>query len=351
MSQAVFDKPRASTAGDVGSEGTASAYARADHKHDRSGDAGTASLFKKDTFTLAGTTGTWALTYVPVTDSLHIYNGAAVLVEGTDYTLSGQTVSILGGGISGDGLVARYAYSSVIPEEEIPTGLLLWLRATDLGGVDNSTVTIWEDQSGNSNNGTGTGTSGAKPVLKTGQTPAGGPAVYIDSTSNSRHVSFANFLTGTVKAEVFVVVRAVNDPAPSSSGESNGFWKFGAQGGSNDACHFPYSDSNIYDDFGSTTRQNVGNPSADLENWHIYNALTQSNLWEARLDGTLLYTSPGSVVGWSTTPVLGITPKSGSLTENGKFYIAELMIFGTVLTGTERTAQLNDLADRHGITV
>jgi hypothetical protein len=136
-----FDRPAASAAGDVGREGYSGAGARADHVHDRSSEAAGGSLFKKDTHTMTGTTGTWTLTYLPATDSLHVYNGASVLVEGTDYTLTSNVVSITSGVISGDVLVARYAYvpaDAVVFADLIASlGPLAWYRLGDvaLGGT------------------------------------------------------------------------------------------------------------------------------------------------------------------------------------------------------------------------
>lgn len=66
--------------------------------------------------TLAAAATTMTLTASPLTDSLHLYLNGLELDEGTDYTLSGRTVTILSpaGTATGDVLDARYAYGGVI---------------------------------------------------------------------------------------------------------------------------------------------------------------------------------------------------------------------------------------------
>ena len=139
-----FDKPVASTAGDVGSEGTSGAAARADHKHDRTGDTGGGGVTtgdlptgKKDNLTASGTSATWNLTYIPMTDTLHVYNGAAVLEETTDYSLSGKTVSVTSGIASGDVLTGRYLYKTNAQPSTVVT-----LNTTSGAVNSGSSVTI-----------------------------------------------------------------------------------------------------------------------------------------------------------------------------------------------------------------
>jgi hypothetical protein len=295
------------------------------------------------------------LSYLPKDESWNVSLNGIVALDNTDYTIDGQTLSLLSplDAVADDWVRIQYDYLTGQPVviDEIPTGMLLWLRATDLGGVDNSTVTTWEDQSGNSNDGTGAGDSGAKPVLKTAQTPDGGPAVYVDSTSSNRRITFADFLTGTAAAEVFVVIRAVSDPAPGGSpAVNNGFWRFGSAGGGSSAAHYPFTDGVIYDDFGSNSRKTVGNPSDALTDWHVYNVSSASAAWTSRLDGTVLYTTATNTVSWDTVPKLGIGYTSGA-DQVGQFYFAELIIYPSVLGTDERTTVLEYLAGRHGITL
>lgn len=303
---------------------------------------------------------TKTLTYLPVDNSLFVFLNTEFQDEGTgrDWTVSGQTLNVLSGmgALTDDILTCKYQYLTGQPAEvtDLPAGLLLWLRATDLGGVDNTAVSSWPDQSGNGNNATGTGDSGATPVLKTGQSTADGVAVYVDSTSSHRHFVFGNFLSSLTAAEVFVVVKAVNDPPPQGAGNdvnNGGFWKFGSGTGSSSAAHYPYQDGSIYDGWGSTTRKTVGNPTPALTSWHIYNISTAAGAWEARLDGVSLFSTATNAVGWRSAPILGMSERNNLDDQLGQFYFAELMIFNQVLSTTDRATQLNYLADRHGITV
>lgn len=156
-SQLLFDRPVASTA--TVREGQSGAAARADHDHGDGPGSSSSVLPYKDTLTLSATTATWTLTYTPITyptaHSLHVKCGSASLIEGTDYTVSGQVVSILAGSglASGDALVARYFYSPGVDATWVDVvtakGPLAWYRMNDVS--NGGTMT---DSSGNAHHGT-----------------------------------------------------------------------------------------------------------------------------------------------------------------------------------------------------
>ena len=82
------------------------------------GDA-SSDAYQRDRFPTSGTLSaaatTLPLTAVPAANSLHLYLNGVELDEGTDYTLSGSTVTVLtaAGTGAGDFLNARYAYDGV----------------------------------------------------------------------------------------------------------------------------------------------------------------------------------------------------------------------------------------------
>lgn len=84
------------------------------------GDAGAELAFLHDRFpttgTLTGAATSLTLTAIPTANSLHLYLNGLELDEGTDYTLSGNTVTVLAAAetTAGDVLEARYAYDGVV---------------------------------------------------------------------------------------------------------------------------------------------------------------------------------------------------------------------------------------------
>lgn len=145
-------------------------------------------LFARDRFPSSGTLGstpaTVDLTYWPVEASLHLYLNGLALDEGGDYTLSGQTVTLLGSpATTGDVLEARYAYATDVPEyvtvpllddetspyseEVLADNPLVYLRMGDDG-----TGAVLADSSGNSRDGVivNAGATFGEPGLLDGDT-------------------------------------------------------------------------------------------------------------------------------------------------------------------------------------
>ena len=301
-----------------------------------------------------------ALSFLPIDGSLHVELNGVKLDKRTEWSLNGQTLSILtdAGALTDDVVTTEYAYLAgqpqLVNDPVVAEGLILWLRASDITQADNTDISTWQDQSGYDNDATGTGDSGAKPKYRTAQTPNGGPAVYVDSTSSHRHFSFADFLTGQTEAEVFLVVRVVNNPALDADPRSNGLWKFGSASGSGvESNHYPWSDNGVYMDFGSTTRHSVyPSPVPDYDEWHILNISAASGYWEMRLNTTVLLTTTTNTVGWhSGGPVLGISEKFATLDQTGQFYFAEMRIYDAVLDSTQRSDVRDSLAATYGITL
>lgn len=152
--------------------------------------------FRKDSFTASGSTGTWVLSYLPLTDSLHIYNGSSVLVEGTNYSLSGNTVSITSGISTGNALVARYAYNTSSPLGGGNTYVTQILSTTPnaMWLLNETSGTAMLDSSGNGRN----GTYSTLPTKATSLIPSysGQCNSYAASTRNG-DIPYASWLTSS----------------------------------------------------------------------------------------------------------------------------------------------------------
>src|SRR6266498_2301373 len=93
----------------------------------------------------------------------------------------------------------------------VPTdlsGLELWLPVASIVGLnDGDLITTWPDQSGNTRNATGVGSSSKKPRYNTSGGPNSGARVRLTITSvdGQRYFTLADFLTGFTSGEAFVV--------------------------------------------------------------------------------------------------------------------------------------------------
>ena len=178
-----------------------------------------AVAWEKDDFTAAGGAQSLTLSYTPQDRSVDLTVAAKRKQEGTDYTVSGNTISLLaaGGAVAGDWIEAHYTYFTAAPNPptsaDLPSGVLAWEASSLLGVVaDGGAVTSWTDDTGAytlSKQGTGTATFHASGG------PNGGPYISFDGG-----VYFKNDTTyPATMANVFQLLKAnaTTWPAPDSA--------------------------------------------------------------------------------------------------------------------------------------
>jgi hypothetical protein len=152
-------------------------------------------------------------------------------------------------------------------------------------------------------------------------------------------------LSALTASEVFVVIQGDYDP--SGVGDSvTGIWAFDT---SAQNTHYPYTDSVIYDAFGSTARKTTGDPTPALTSWRLYNVVSVSGEWTSFIDGTQHYTTGTNTVGFTATPVLGASSDGASYYLTGR--IAELILFSAKLSGGDKTNVEAYFAARYGLTI
>ena len=178
-------------------------------------------------------------------------------------------------------------------------------------------VATWYDQSGSGNNAT-QGTSANRPKIYDATTGVvtenGKPTVEFDGQN---YLPIGNYSSLT-EGELFTTVRWLGDTS------TRGGFKISTQG--ND-MHFPYYGGLVYDNFGSTTRY-AFNPSITLNQINLYNTLSKSSEWTARLNGNVERTSATNTVGFSSGNI-------GSFTMNHNF--SEFILYNAVQSTANRT--------------
>jgi hypothetical protein len=218
--------------------------------------------------------------------------------------------------------------------------LAAWLRADAGAGLStNATpVAVWPDESGNQNF-ANQPSFAAQPVWIPG---ANGqrPTLFFNGTNSS--TTLPSFLSGA--AEAFVVLKT------SVTNELHSLWDFGGPDEYNYKA-YPDVDGSISDGFGSDSIYPMGVPPPPLNQWHVYDAASAWDNWEAWINGTLLYQS--SETSFNTVDFSGGMELGGSayLVEDDfaelgydviPLYfagnISELLVFDRTLTDDERAA-------------
>jgi hypothetical protein len=252
-------------------------------------------------------------------------------VDGSSTSLSGQAnlSRNLAVGLRGAStFAAQLTVSSTSGPGGVGNDLELWLETDTLTGLNNGDdVALWEDSSQGGNDATAAATS---PIYNTDELN-GYPSIRFNGSA-TQYFSLPDFLTSFSEGEVFIIAKADADPpAESFVGPTI---KFGANGALL-ASHYPYSDGEIYDDFGSTLRKACGNPTLDLaSDYRIVNIKSEANFWEYVIDGDVLFTTTTNSVAWTTTPKIGYDERYVLATS--RLDIVAVIFFSRVLETTER---------------
>jgi hypothetical protein len=218
--------------------------------------------------------------------------------------------------------------------------MIQWLRPDVLALNDGDPITLWEDSS--TYNHDATANLAHAPIYRAG---------ILNGYSIARF-SGAQILSllrtpGWSAAEVFIVVKIVNDPPLTAT--KSGLWTFAAP---NLANHFPYVSGHVYENFASSARKDIGNPALSLASWRIYSVYSATNDFAAYIDGVQIYnTATNAVGGGGVLAYLGISDAPTSST----FYpyldgdVAEYILWDKKLSGGERSTVLSYLQGKYNL--
>jgi hypothetical protein len=230
-------------------------------------------------------------------------------------------------------------------------GLALWLKAdgtlwqdsgrTTPASSDADPVGAWDDASGNDDHYT-QATAGSRPAFKTGIVN-GLPVVRFDGASD--YLAGPNHLSALTAATAFVVVKIDNDP-PGAADQS-GLWDMDA---ASDAAHYPFTDGNVYDGWGSTARKSTGNPTLSLSAaFRVYGVVSASGAWTSYVDGTQHYTTGTNTVGFGTAPEFGRSFNGAATYYYLDGDVAEVIVYDSALGTTDRQSVEGYLATKYGL--
>lgn len=175
------------------------------------------------------------------------------------------------------------------------SGLIHLCQIQDLALSDGDLISAWTDSSGNGNNGSASGT--ARPTYKTGITASGKAVARFEGSNNV--ITFSNFISSLTAGTLFLVIKIDNDPPAGAS--TSGCWNLGT---APQSSHFPYSDGNIYEAFGTTARKTVGNPTPSLSSaFRTYIVTSKASEYKVYLDGSSIYSTATNTVGFPSSSI------------------------------------------------
>jgi len=236
---------------------------------------------------------------------------------------------------------------------EVEENIVLWLDAdtpetifddsscNTLADIDDATtggVGCWADKSGNGRNAT-IGTSNEPDYVSNGINELDS----IDFTpGNSDYFNLPNlsYLTGG-EAEIFAVL---NKNTGTVTSTNDGLWRFGTDAA---ITRFPWTNNQIYDEFGSDDRVDGIVFNQDLTGNVMYNVMSAANEWVNRINGIEIRRDITNDVDFRTAPTLGRSSNAAYF--NGK--MGEVILYDTKLTYSNRQLIEKYLGDKWDISV
>ena len=218
----------------------------------------------------------------------------------------------------------------------------LWLDAADATTItlNSTTVSQWNDQSGNGRN-FSQATAGNQPVYST--SALNGKNVVAFTGSNDHFMTAASVLpSGSTAGSIFWVQTTEADPSTNSNNLGSLISK--DWGGNIYDNHVPYTEGSIYFAGFSTTRPNVGNPSVSLVNPRILSHHSTNGSVAFYIDGTSLYTSASNTFSNTAT-----TKRLGQASSKFTGQVAELIVLSNIPTTTDRQLIEGYLAHKWGL--
>jgi hypothetical protein len=247
----------------------------------------------------------------------------------------------------GDGTWA----SALAPPPYTPTvlgsALRAWYEMDKLTGSAGSSQSAIPDQSGNGFN-LSQGTTSQQGTLAVADQNGLNTLRFTQASSQNYQLALA-IMSGATAGSMYMVYRVVSTASWNAMLDMGG-----APAGYGD---WPYSDGNIYTNFGSTGQQSCGAPTASLTNYRIISLIAASNDYRLYVDGGTggssggtapLYNSASNTVAWTTTPpLLGAATGLSSALDG---WIAEIYFTSAAQLTSERQRNEGYLAWKWGLT-
>lgn len=231
----------------------------------------------------------------------------------------------------------------------LPAGVApyAWYDADQQIESDLAEIVTLVDRSGNGRNFSRVSTYGpllkhadinGRKAMRVGQDSGGSYRQTVMSIASS-------FLASPSAASLFMVLKVANDPAISSDYDGAPFGRLNNHSGN---THMPFSDSNVYTGFCSSTRRSF-NPTWDLEQLHIWGEHSASNDFAIYINGNSVFSSGSNTVSVSNNTRYFGTGRDTSSIGNYFGTVAEVLFFDSVLSTSDRQKVEGYLAHKWGL--
>ena len=192
----------------------------------------------------------------------------------------------------------------------ISSGLLDESSLLTFAASSSLSVVKWYDQNNNTRDAIQF-TNGSQPfIVESGSINKINSKPTIRFTGASP-LSVRTAFSGSSAGTKIQVVRTYADPTSAFAGNVLNY--VGNTGGV--SGHYPFVDGVIYDEFATTSRKTVGNPTPSLANLHVYEAVSDSNLFKSFINNSEIFTTATNTVGYNTSPATVGDVYSGSISE------------------------------------
>lgn len=233
--------------------------------------------------------------------------------------------------------------------------LQAWYDADSQSESDTATVLTVVDRTANGHNGTA-----ASPIVTLRYNVLNGRKVFRGATGTTQqnHKVTTGLMASKTAGTYLCVLKASADPQASADNSAHVISGFGSQTFGTPTRplgnHYPYTDSNIYEAFGTNSRVNF-NPTPSLTSWRIYCARAVSGTYTVWFDGVQEYNRASNTVSFNH----GVNSNERYLfwsdndTGNEFHFVgdcAEILICDSGLSTTDRQKAEGYLAHRWGLT-
>jgi hypothetical protein len=211
---------------------------------------------------------------------------------------------------------------------------------TFLGGGTGYITTIY-DQNGGTN--WTQAVEANMPVFSSSRLNSKASAVF---TSNQwwNGPSLTSLVEGEIVATLFV------DNSPALSTPTSGIGYFGT---SIFIDHYPFTDGNIYNGWGSASRYNVGHPAFDLKVKHCLDIVSSRNSdFTLNINNSVVFASTNNVANsasFSPAPFIGKSQVSQGITSYFTGTMTELLLWSPTLSSAQRNAVWTDIHNYYGL--
>jgi hypothetical protein len=148
-------------------------------------------------------------------------------------------------------------------------------------------------------------------------------------------------MSSLTESEIFIIGALDVQPPPAAT--TSGLWTTGTSGSS---VHFPFTDNLVYDDFGSTTRQDALILPFPVNEAFVYHVYSGSFLWAAFLNNAFVGFNTPNTPSFRSSPVFA---RNASGSQYFKGRLTDMLILDRQATGDEREGIVEYAVDRYGV--